>query len=379
MAGHDPAHSHAETFPPTLGGGDWNIPIPNASRSAFHVAPALGGGFVYAPIPQGVAAFDERDGRLVWSTNFDTHDPVLADGFLITGLGPHALNASTGEVVWDAGLNTTVYGEPVVSEDLLAIMLYPGQNGMVLSMSNGSAVFNWTGVANADFSPAFYGSHLVTTTTDLRLVSYSLPEGTKDWESIARGKFDSPTVAGNVIYTTQADALIRAFNASTGELLWQVQMHDSTGLPATVYEDTVFAVDSTNTLWAVDAASGHVRWTTGLGENVVALLGLTATDYGILSLDGAGEFLRLSTHDGHVIERHRVGPFGGGPIAWDGTHAAFLQNTDPDTPHLIVYNMATRTAQQEIGITWTEAGIVGAAAVVLGAFAYWWPRRKKPS
>ncbi len=85
----------------------------------------------------------------------------------------------------------------------------------------------------------------------------------------------SPTVVNGVVYVAAGNdgwALLYAVRASDGSILWRQKAWDTgvlgIGMAPTVADGVVYAGSKTKKLYALDAATGKIRWTIPLGEEV---------------------------------------------------------------------------------------------------------------
>jgi outer membrane protein assembly factor BamB len=84
-------------------------------------------------------------------------------------------------------------------------------------------------------------------------------------------------LAGRVFIATIDDETLRAYDASTGKLLWKFKADGGLGKP-TLAEGSVFIQSNLGTIYAIDPASGHPRWSIFVrssGANVVSVSGTT--------------------------------------------------------------------------------------------------------
>jgi eukaryotic-like serine/threonine-protein kinase len=209
----------------------WAVPTVNGASPT----PVVSGGLVYvAPADGTVRALDAATGSTVWTVPLgeanDGDPPTVADGLVFLGSDTGvitALDAVTGDVRWSVDLGDSSYESPTVA------------NGVVYV----------TATREKEFGTSFY--------------VYALDELTGQglWRHglIASGV---PAVAGGRVYETDAfGCLVVAFDAHTGHLDWDFSTGCEIGSVTSVAasKGMVFAgVDGY--LWALDAATGDIRW-----------------------------------------------------------------------------------------------------------------------
>jgi glucose dehydrogenase len=71
----------------------------------------------------------------------------------------------------------------------------------------------------------------------------------------------SPTVANGVVYAASNDGNLYALNATTGAVLWSTCVHTTLTTPAVV-KGVVYIIGSGGKLYALNATTGVVLWTT---------------------------------------------------------------------------------------------------------------------
>jgi alcohol dehydrogenase (cytochrome c) len=100
---------------------------------------------------------------------------------------------------------------------------------------------------------------------DLRLVwSWALQDGA------ALGNAPAPIVHNGVLYVNNAGMVLQAFEAKSGELIWENRYGVNPTAPAmrgiAIYGDNIFVSTGESHLIAFDARSGRLVWDTAIGE-----------------------------------------------------------------------------------------------------------------
>ncbi len=111
----------------------------------------------------------------------------------------------------------------------------------------------------------------------------------------------SPAVVGGIVYVGSDDDNVYALDAATGHVRWTYTTGGAVGSPA-VAGDTVYVASGDGRLYALDAATGHLRWTYTTGDTVgsPAVAGSTVYICG-------DEVDALDAATGHVRWTYNVG------------------------------------------------------------------------
>ena len=259
----------------------------------------------------GVVAINVTNGQTVWTAvvpNLMMTQPLTYENLVIIGLGNNvyqnstplvrgtgtnyvaALNFSTGKIVWTF---------PTDGEDMPTPLIYKGLvigangNGMVYALNalTGEEVWNASlpsGSYVSMSSPAFLGDSIYFGANNpYRFYCVNLTDGQTSWSTptpaIAGLDDCSPAVwndiviSGYIVGTSGelVEPVLFGVNATNGQILWQV---DENAGPApsggewftapTVWNGIVYSDPPENgTLYAVNASSGAQLWTFSTGKD----------------------------------------------------------------------------------------------------------------
>ena len=260
------------------GGPTEPAPTDDASLWSFQTggwvvnAPTAADGVVYAGSDDNfVYALDAASGQMLWS--FETGDairstPTVAGGAVYVGSNDnhvYALDAATGEMLWKHDTSKAVQYSPVVKDGVV----YIGARGDVdysvhaLDAMAGEQVW-------AAGAPYPYGAEFAVTVANGKLYApgtsgefYALDASTGDvlWSvNVAMGSVSPPAVLDGVVYLTAVNTAY-ALDEATGEEIWS---YGTEMLPArdhrAVLADGVYYFAPDSNLYALDVATGHVNW-----------------------------------------------------------------------------------------------------------------------
>ena len=234
-------------------------------------------------------ASDPMTGALLWQKDID---PSLDDtqtnisgglgvlgNQLVAHASKHRLQAFdivTGGEQWQVDFDIFLQGGPTLSQGaalvsdidgrLFALTLAAGEQIWTRIGSQGS-----TGIIGAP-SAAISGGEVIASGGDGDLVALSLDRGNFLWgENLTpielQSALDSiavlrtpPIHDGGIVYAATASGTVHAFNAKTGQMIWQVPLR-SYDMPM-LAGDTLFLATIDGRLYALRRDDGAVRWQT---------------------------------------------------------------------------------------------------------------------
>jgi outer membrane protein assembly factor BamB len=229
---------------------------------------AAGDGRVYAVSHDfNLYAVDAFSGALVWEVPYGTlfEEPVDVDG--VVYVGQDAFDAATGSLLWEstAPLQT--------SASVVGGVVYEGGStgfvGNVYALDAATGNVIWTaatGATTAPSAPAVAGG-VVYAQAGSQLYAFEAESGAKLWQAAIGGQAfsNSPAVGGGIVYTRAAGAVIRAFDAASGRVLWSVTLgggNSFSSAPA-LANGVLYTASNQNTFYALDPATGSVLFTFG--------------------------------------------------------------------------------------------------------------------
>jgi outer membrane protein assembly factor BamB len=262
-----------------------------AAGDRIQAGPGAGNGAVYF-VTEGstLYAIDIATRRKLWTQSADNvyAAPRLVGGLVLaTTSAGHVLtfDAATGKPAWTltSGISGSVYQ----------------QN---LAVSGGTVI-----VPSLESPPAAYDAR----TGAPKNITYSVPDN----------YVPAITAAGGVVYAMVYGGTMYAFNAATGAKLWSSNLYSSgkvvTGLVADGGSLYLGTESDPGTLYAIDAASGNVKWkyqpggivfTAPVPANGMVYL-KTATNGAVHALDG---------RTGKLAWKHAASVSGSGGLAVAG-------------------------------------------------------------
>jgi outer membrane protein assembly factor BamB len=219
---------------------------------------------VYAPIQaSGVRAFARSTGRLVWSEAADTRwPPLVANGRLVIVLpnGIRAMQAETGNTVWDHSLADPVSALPLAHGALLFV---PTEGSEVLALDVNDGRVAWRRPLGAVTRHPFAAleSMIVATLVDGRVIALDAASGEPRWERSLPGTLSPPATARDRVFVGSTNNFFYALDADNGKEAWRWRTGGDV-IGAAAAEDRVYFASLDNILRAVNRDNGNQQWKT---------------------------------------------------------------------------------------------------------------------
>lgn len=121
--------------------------------------------------------------------------------------------------------------------------------------------------------------------------------------AIDNGAYMTPTVVGEVVYVGGLDNSILALDAATGALRWRHETKDKVYGGVVVADRVAYAAAADSAVYALDADGGALRWEVNLGD-VVYAPPVVAGELLIVGLGKLGEIRALDRASGAERWRH---------------------------------------------------------------------------
>jgi outer membrane protein assembly factor BamB len=262
---------------------DWSYST--GDGTGIHGSPSVVDGVVYVGSDSNyVYALDASSGALRWKSatppKYNLHvwsSPAVANGIVYIGTsdygssggGVYAFTADGGRPLWSALTGgATVESSPAVANGVV----YVGTNdGKLHALNAASGAPLWSAtIGGGRSSPAVVngvvyiggGTNLYALDAASGAPLWTAPAGCDRYEAV----ISSPAVVNGVVYVGGCDALMDAFDAASGALLWKTGIGEPTGSSPAVANGVVYVGSnddprvSVRHLYALDAASGAVLW-----------------------------------------------------------------------------------------------------------------------
>ncbi len=231
-------------------------------------------------------------GGIAWRTATDgpvRSSPAVTSRLVLTGSADghlYAMDRRTGLVQWKAAADAAVNSSPAVAGNTVYFASLRGtvyavsldDGGLRWSMRTGPALPPaWAGASGLDYyisSPVIAGEDVLVGAPDGILYALARDNGAVRWRGRTEGRIhSSPAVRNGLVFVGSFDGSVYAFDLVTGARRWR---YDTEGRsldsepfgfdrrsivssPA-VTDSTVFIGSRDGFFYALDAASGTLRW-----------------------------------------------------------------------------------------------------------------------
>lgn len=288
-------------------------------------APTVADGQVYVSSESGVYAFDATTGAQLWYRALDgsvsTLAPTVADGMVVTTIDQQvvaALDASTGEDAWQAGLPEDLVRE-TDGDTAIAFKAAPSiadghvfiktSAGVVVAYDLETGDVDWTfdagvqrtmdtsslPVAVSDgvayfAAPQDDGNDAISNA--VKLFALDTESGEEIWPAIDVPSVGDLAVADSVIYyAPQAfgpSSTLMAIDATTGKPTWRTDIMTGWGQPIIV--DQRVYVQTAGEVVGLDVETGKAQWRVYVGDaldiSITNGLALVSTQGSLLAIGG---------------------------------------------------------------------------------------------
>ncbi|MBN8488638.1 MAG: PQQ-binding-like beta-propeller repeat protein [Burkholderiales bacterium] len=336
--GHDAAHSYSNPAEKTLKPGrfkDLTLLWSQKLGQFFVGASTVGQGrVVNCSNLQGIGAQDAVSGAPLWSNPdlpgnsncgsavldagtvwLATDDSVSKHGFLV------ALEPATGAQRWQRPLadpQSVGLLSPVREGKRLYIA---DRRSTVHALSARHGRPQWQVATGCYQNEPTVGAGRVFLSTwyycaegSMRLISLDATDGTARWTQLLSGdSWYAPLLQGPRVHVSTVDGWVRAFDADSGAPQWSLRLDHYPAAPLVDGGDTVFANDG-SAVYAIDAASGALRWKTVMprGGSIASNLVLAAGSlfHTVIEQDGTHRLGVVNAATGKAGARSAESMFG---------------------------------------------------------------------
>ena len=268
-----------------------------------------------ARLPPRLAAVDARTGKVLWSRGFpDRYSAVAAGGgrvFVAVAGRLHALSASDGTPIWEAGSGTApiegiTYADETLYTGEVGVSAWRASDGTLLWQrrldSGGTAVAVADGVV---YAADGCGQRLALRRQD----------GARVWEFLRPGWNGcngsiAPAVANGRVFTVVDAAPGDVFDTASGASVATMGTSRAPAIARGIVSFTVFSPIGVGRVVAADAVTGDRRWTFR-GDGYLGGAPFIVDHVAYIG-SGAGRVFALELATGRRLGRIRLsGPIGG--------------------------------------------------------------------
>ena len=331
--------------------------VPAITYTGTKISPASGVKQDFSgPVTYTVTA---QDGSTATYTVVVSYDRFLYVGSDNGNL--YALDAATGSEVWQFKTGGAIRSSPTVAG---GIVYFLSSDTYLYAIHSADGSLAWKYQAQPDGQPTDYGSNptvsngIVYINTSAYLVAVNAATGAQIWQNYIDfySNDNSPTVVDGVVYdpTFNGGGPVVAFDAATGSLIRNYTGGIGRGNPAVV-NGVVYATDENHLLDAWDAQTGALLFGffISTGNGTFAGPGNSPTYYaGKVYIGGAAGVFALDAASGTLLWQNNTGGVGASPPV-AGDNLVFVTSS---TGYLIAYDAIVGVEQWSIPGVFTNTG-----------------------
>ena len=252
------------------------LPVERAWLVSLPIPPVAGGALddrrVYIPLREDwIIALDRETGTVAWTRTMETHSPpvVRDDTLFVSSRGSiRALDAATGEDLWETPIGTTV-SAPLVWDSGWLIAVAENGNAIAFRASDGREIWRRPLRATTVHPPVPGGTDaLYLSLTDGRVVALRLTDGSVLWEQKLPGMLSQPAVAPKRVFVGSTDNFFYAFDAESGRLQWKWRGGGDV-IGAAYDGEWLYFASLDNIIRAVKPGNGNQQWQKATGTRPV--------------------------------------------------------------------------------------------------------------
>ncbi|WP_428099293.1 outer membrane protein assembly factor BamB [Candidatus Rariloculus sp.] len=305
----------------------WSTRIGSATeRLRLGLRPATDGTRIYAGAHDGsVESLDAETGRSQWSVETElplSSGPGFGAGVLVFGTNDGellALDATNGEERWRVAVGSEVLAPPAVTPNVVVFRSVDGRLRGV-SSEDGSPIWSVEQSLPAltlrgNTAPYIAGSIVISGFSNGRVGAYDLSSGERLWElqvanPAGRNELERLVdvsaglqVVGNDVYTVSYQGRALGIDLRNGIVIWQQEMSSYAGLGVDL--NNVYVTSDVDAVVAIDRQTGTQIWS----QEALRLRDVTApTRYGqaVVVGDFEGYLHWLDPNDGRFLARTRA-------------------------------------------------------------------------
>lgn len=168
-----------------------------------------------------------------------------------------ALDTTTGQARWKTDINAPAWFAPVVGERLVYVAT---PQGAIYALDKRSGMIRWRATTTAgppSGPPVMVGNQLLIGAAGRTLFSLNATTGQRNWSVQIGAPLSSPCAVGDMLFFTSQSGDLHAFDMRALDSRWKLNVGASVRTP--VHEQGVLYVASQK-VCAVDLASGKVKW-----------------------------------------------------------------------------------------------------------------------
>ncbi len=216
---------------------------------------------------RALAAFDMKQSKFLWRVRgapIQTGLVAIGEDVITINLDGQVqrYRGSSGQLVWESTIpvDRTAHARPVLHEDLL---LVADDGGGVTALDSDGGMLVWQAQLFAPVyaTPVVDNGRLFVPTTRGRLYALDLRSGSVLWEAALRDttvRIAPPAAEASQVIAGASDGRLRAWNATTGLLMWSIETPDALVAKPLLTSRLVYFGSMGGVLYVARREDGHM-------------------------------------------------------------------------------------------------------------------------
>ena len=298
----------------------------NKDSDYLKIGPAVNATAIYTANSSGIVTSLDKSGNQLWRMStklpFST-SPGIGDDIVVVGSRKGeviALEQSTGKERWRKTLSGEILATPAIKNGTVIIKAV---NGYVWALSATTGAERWSFqqvepnlVLRGASAPIIQENHVLVGFANGNLAKLNMADGQLSWmQAVATptGAFSiqrmidvdaDPIVYEHRIYAATYQGKITAMDWVLGKFLWSHDISSYTGMVAD--RNMVYITDAQGNVWAFNAYTGAVNWRQQKLSARILTGPVLMGNYVVVG-DAQGYLHWLDKRDGHFVARESIG------------------------------------------------------------------------
>lgn len=306
MAGRDPAHSRSEgtPFEPS---SNWVLDPVALGFGRWASPPALVDHLAIVGVSENATVALTEAGAVKWRTTLSnaSEQRIAVDGDLafvtLWDRSLVALNVSDGGIRWHRAFAERVVAEPTASAGRVAIATADGMVHLLLA-SDGTEQWAARARVYPETPPAFGPGATLIAPTNESLIAFRVVDGSVAWTHQGASSMVIPTETA--IFLTSAEPRLYALDPASGHVKWSVPL--SGGAPYfSLMDSALYVLTLDLRLQKFSATDGRQLWSVEIPNDVS--YAPIFSQGAVLTYDWSGRLTRYSLENGRKLGEAQPG------------------------------------------------------------------------
>lgn len=180
----------------------------------------------------------------------------------------YALDAATGDEVWEFQTGDKVWATPAIDGDTLFISSFDN-NLYALNADDGSLKWKYETEGSLAATPLVYNNTVYVGSLDRYLYALDATSGSFKWKFMGENWFwAQPAVSNNIIYAPNLDGKVYALQAISGDKVAQFDTGSPVSSSPVVVNNSIIIASRQGLIYAIDTTSNALKLLTDIKTEV---------------------------------------------------------------------------------------------------------------